>query len=98
VFSVAEDFPTCESMRMLLQVDENGERNLVVVIVVNKVPKGLMDVVNRGLGCVYARKKVEDKLHEEARKREAKLFISHPGLNMLNKSMMGIHVLAKRLV
>jgi hypothetical protein len=83
---------------MSVQVDKSGERTLAVVPIVNEVPEGLMDDVNGGLGYVYVRKRVGDESHEQAKRREAELFRSHSELNKYDNSMVGIPVLAKKLM
>ncbi|PIN04596.1 Vacuolar sorting protein VPS1, dynamin [Handroanthus impetiginosus] len=56
------------------------------------------DDVNIGLGCVCVRNRIGDESYEEARAEEANLFDNHPLLSKINKSMVGIPVLAEKLV
>lgn len=101
---VQVDFPTCESIRMSQQVDKEGNRTLAVVTKVDKAPEGLLekvttDAVNIGLGYVCVRNRThEDDTIEIARKREKQLFRTHPALKNLDKSMVGIPILAEKLM
>ncbi|KAF8365216.1 hypothetical protein HHK36_032767 [Tetracentron sinense] len=103
VLSATVDFPTCESIRMSRRVDPTGERTLAVVTKSDKAPEGLLDKVtaddvNIGLGYVCVRNRIGDESYEEARKEEAKLFQTHPLLSEIDKSIVGIPVLARNLV
>ncbi|KAK6945673.1 Dynamin stalk domain [Dillenia turbinata] len=103
VLSATVDFSTCESIRMSQRVDRTGERTLAVVTKADKAPEGLLekvtaDDVNIGLGYVCVRNRVGDETYEEARVEEAKLFESHPLLSKIDKSIVGIPVLAQKLV
>lgn len=103
VLSAQVDFPTCESIRMSQQVDKEGKRTLAVVTKVDKAPEGLLekvttDAVNIGLGyiCVRNRTDADDSI-AIARIRERELFESHPTLQELDRSMVGISTLAQKL-
>jgi GTP-binding protein EngB required for normal cell division len=103
VLSATVDFPTCESIRMSQQVDRTGERTLAVVTKADKSPEGLlekvtMDDVNIGLGYVCVRNRVGDETYDQARVEEERLFKYHPLLSKIDKSMVGIPVLAQRLM
>ncbi|KAI3901150.1 hypothetical protein MKW92_040129 [Papaver armeniacum] len=103
VLSASVDFPTCESIRMSQKVDKTGERTLAVVTKVDKSPEGLLekvtaDDVNIGLGYVCVRNRIGDETYEEARTEEARLFHSHPFLSKIDKSIVGVPVLAQKLV
>ncbi|XP_072973402.1 dynamin-related protein 4C-like [Typha angustifolia] len=103
VLSATVDFPTCESIRMSQQVDRNGERTLAVVTKADKAPEGLLekvtaDDVNIGLGYVCVRNRVGDESYEQARAEESCLFETHPLLSQIDKSIVGIPVLAQRLM
>ncbi|XP_072992661.1 dynamin-related protein 4C-like [Typha latifolia] len=103
VLSATVDFPTCESIRMSQQVDRNGERTLAVVTKADKAPEGLLekvtaDDVNIGLGYVCVRNRVGDESYEQARAEESCLFETHPLLSKIDKSIVGIPVLAQRLM
>ncbi|XP_074342625.1 dynamin-related protein 4C-like [Apium graveolens] len=103
VLSATVDFPTCESIRMSQLVDKTGERTLAVVTKSDKAPDGLHDKVMAndvkiGLGYVCVRNRIGDESYEEARKKESKLFQVHPLLRNIDKSMVGVPVLAERLV
>jgi GTP-binding protein EngB required for normal cell division len=103
VLSATVDFPTCESIRMSQQVDRSGERTLAVVTKVDKNPEGLlekvtMDDVNIGLGYVCVRNRIGDETYDQARVEEERLFKYHPLLSKIDKSMVGIPVLANRLM
>ncbi|PHU05655.1 putative dynamin-related protein 4A [Capsicum chinense] len=97
------DFPTCESIRMSQKVDKIGERTLAVVTKADKAPEGLLekvtaDEVNIGLGYICVRNRIGKESYEAARKNEAGLFENHPLLSKIGKSMVGIPVLAQKLV
>ncbi|XP_028783323.1 dynamin-related protein 4C-like [Neltuma alba] len=103
VLSATVDFPTCESIRMSQSVDRTGLRTLAVVTKADKAPEGLKekvtaDDVNIGLGYICVRNRINDESYEDARKEEAMLFQNHPLLSKIDKSMVGVPVLAQRLV
>ncbi|XP_038984915.1 dynamin-related protein 4C-like [Phoenix dactylifera] len=103
VLSATVDFPTCESIRMSQSVDRTGERTLAVVTKADKAPEGLLekvtaDDVNIGLGYVCVRNRIGDESYEEARAEERNLFKRHPLLSRIDKSIVGIPVLAQRLM
>ncbi|XP_062095344.1 dynamin-related protein 4C-like [Humulus lupulus] len=103
VLSATVDFPTCESIRMSQSVDRTGERTLAVVTKCDRAPEGLVekvtaDDVNIGLGYVCVRNRVGDESYEGARYEEAKFFQTHPDLSKMDKSIVGIPVLAKKLM
>ncbi|XP_058226127.1 dynamin-related protein 4C-like [Rhododendron vialii] len=103
VLSATVDFPTCESIRMSQRVDKSGERTLAVVTKADKAPEGLLekvtaDDVNIGLGYVCVRNRIGEESYEEAREEEAHLFQSHPLLSKIDKSIVGVPVLAQKLV
>ncbi|KAJ0557884.1 putative dynamin GTPase [Helianthus annuus] len=103
VLSASVDFSTCESIRMSQRVDVTGQRTLAVVTKADKNPEGLLekvttDDVHIGLGYICVRNRVGKESYEEARVKEAKLFQSHPLLRLVDKSMVGIPVLADKLV
>ncbi|KAB5563789.1 hypothetical protein DKX38_003843 [Salix brachista] len=103
VLSATVDFTTCESIRMSQKVDRNGERTLAVVTKADRAPEGLLekvtaDDVNIGLGYVCVRNRIGDESYKEARKLEADLFETHSLLSKIDKSMVGIPVLAQKLV
>ncbi|CAI0476173.1 unnamed protein product [Linum tenue] len=92
VLSATVDFSTCESIRMSQKVDKTGDRTLAVVTKVDKSPEGLLekvaaDDVGIGLGYVCVRNRIE-----------AQLFGTHPLLSKIDKSIVGVPVLAQRLV
>ncbi|XVF30395.1 hypothetical protein REPUB_Repub16aG0053500 [Reevesia pubescens] len=103
VMSASVDFSTCKSIRMSRQVDKTGDRTLAVVTKADRTPEGLLekvtaDDVNIGLGYICVRNRVGDESYEEARKEEARLFQSHPLLSQIDKSIVGIPILAQKLV
>ncbi|KAJ6416097.1 hypothetical protein OIU84_004824 [Salix udensis] len=103
VLSATVDFTTCESIRMSQKMDKNGGRTLAVVTKADRAPEGLLekvmaDDVNIGLGYVCVRNRIGDESYKEARKAEADLFETHPLLSKIDKSMVGIPVLAQKLV
>ncbi|XP_010533947.1 PREDICTED: dynamin-related protein 4C-like [Tarenaya hassleriana] len=103
VLSATVDFSTCESIRMSRQVDQTGERTLAVVTKADKAPEGLLekvtaDDVNIGLGYVCVRNRIGEETYEEARKQEELLFRTHPLLSMIDDDIVGIPVLAQKLM
>ncbi|KAF9685068.1 hypothetical protein SADUNF_Sadunf03G0015900 [Salix dunnii] len=103
VLSANVDFTTCESIRMSQKVDKNGERTLAVVTKADSAPEGLLekvtaDDVSIGLGYVCVRNRIGNESYKEARKEEADLFETHALLSRIDKSMVGIPVLAQKLV
>ncbi|KAK9912630.1 hypothetical protein M0R45_036483 [Rubus argutus] len=103
VLSATVDFTTCESIRMSQIVDKSGDRTLAVVTKVDKAPEGLLekvtsDDVSIGLGYVCVRNRIGDETYEEARAKSHQLFQSHPLLSKIDRSMVGIPVLAEKLV
>ncbi|XP_017976340.1 PREDICTED: dynamin-related protein 4C [Theobroma cacao] len=103
VLSASVDFSTCESIKMSRQVDKTGERTLAVVTKADKAPEELLqkvtaDDVNIGLGYVCVRNRIGDESHEEASREEARLFQTHPHLSRIDKSIVGVPVLARKLV
>ncbi|XP_028783304.1 dynamin-related protein 4C-like [Neltuma alba] len=103
VLSATVDFPTCESIRMSQSVDRTGLRTLAVVTKADKAPEGLRekvtaDDVNIGLGYICVRNRINDESYEDARREEAMLFQSHPLLSKIDESMVGVPVLAQKLV
>ncbi|KAM1320604.1 hypothetical protein PS2_013381 [Malus domestica] len=103
VLSATVDFTTCESIRMSQSVDKTGERTLAVVTKVDKAPEGLLekvtgDDVNIGLGYVCVRNRIGDETYEEAAVMAHELFQTHPLISKIDKSIVGIPVLAQKLV
>ncbi|KAL4576989.1 hypothetical protein LXL04_013090 [Taraxacum kok-saghyz] len=103
VLSASVDFSTCESIRMSQRVDVTGQRTLAVVTKADKNAEGLLEKVtsndvNVGLGYICVRNRVGKESYEDARTEEAKLFETHPLLSLVDKSMVGIPVLAEKLV
>ncbi|XP_062094445.1 dynamin-related protein 4C-like [Humulus lupulus] len=103
VLSATVDFPTCESIRMSQSVDKTGERTLAVVTKSDKSPEGLLekvaaDDVNIGLGYVCVRNRIGDESYMEARAEETRLFEYHPLLSKIDKSIVGVPVLAEKLM
>ncbi|KAI3755859.1 hypothetical protein L1987_55668 [Smallanthus sonchifolius] len=103
VLSASVDFTTCESICMSRRVDSTGQRTLAVVTKCDRSPDGLLEKVttndvNIGLGYICVRNRINDETYEEARNQEATLFETHPLLSKIEKSMVGIPILAHRLV
>ncbi|EPS69356.1 hypothetical protein M569_05409, partial [Genlisea aurea] len=103
VLSASVDFTTCESIRMSQQVDKTGQRTLAVVTKCDKSPEGLLekitgDDVKIGLGYVCVRNRIGNESYEEARKEEVSLFANNTMLSKISKSMVGIPVLAEKLM
>ncbi|ONI20901.1 hypothetical protein PRUPE_2G039500 [Prunus persica] len=103
VLSATVDFTTCESIRMSQSVDKTGERTLAVVTMVDKAPEGLLekvttDEVNIGLGYVCVRNRIGAETYKEALAISDQLFQTHPLLSRIDESIVGIHVLAQKLV
>ncbi|KMT13705.1 hypothetical protein BVRB_4g080870 [Beta vulgaris subsp. vulgaris] len=103
VLSATVDFTTCESIMMSQSVDKTGQRTLAVVTKADRAPEGLLekvtnDDVSIGLGYVCVRNRIGEETYEEARLAEASLFRSHPLLSRIDESIVGVPVLAQRLV
>ncbi|CAL1361783.1 unnamed protein product [Linum trigynum] len=103
VLSATVDFSTCESIRMSQRVDKTGDRTLAVVTKVDKSPEGLLekvaaDDVGIGLGYVCVRNRIGEESYQDARVAEAQLFSTHPLLSRIDKSIVGVPVLAQKLV
>ncbi|CAA7040649.1 unnamed protein product [Microthlaspi erraticum] len=103
VLSATVDFTTCESIRMSRQVDKTGERTLAVVTKVDMAPEGLLqkvtaDDVSIGLGYVCVRNRIGEETYEEARLQEELLFRTHPLLRLIDDDIVGIPVLAHKLM
>ncbi|CAA0812170.1 Dynamin-related protein 4C [Striga hermonthica] len=103
VLSASMNLNICESIRMSQQVDPTGQRTLAVVTKADKDPEGLFkkvtsNKVSIGLGYICVRNRVGVETYEEAREKEAQLFKSHHLLSGISRSMVGIAVLAQRLV
>ncbi|BBG92973.1 Dynamin related protein 4C, partial [Prunus dulcis] len=103
VLAASTDFSTCESISMSRSVDKTGERTLAVVTKVDMAPEGLLekvtaDDVHIGLGYVCVRNRIRDETYEEARTIEDRLFETDPFLSKIDKSVVGIQVLADKLV
>ncbi|CAI9090923.1 OLC1v1025814C1 [Oldenlandia corymbosa var. corymbosa] len=69
----------------------------------DKSPEGLLekvtaDDVNIGLGYVCVRNRIGNESYEEARAEEVALFENHHLLSKISKNMVGIPVLAQKLV
>lgn len=97
------DFSTCESIQMSKSVDERGERTLAVVTKCDRTPDGLrekvtMNAVGIRLGFVCVVNGVGNQAYEDAREKEKIWFDSHPKLKNIEKSMVGIPVLAAKLM
>ncbi|XP_071736608.1 dynamin-related protein 4C-like [Rutidosis leptorrhynchoides] len=103
VLNANNDFSTFESISMSQKVDKTGQRTLAVVTKCDQSPNGLLEKVttndvNIGLGYFCVRNRINDETYEEARIQERNLFECHPMLSKIDKSMVGIPVLADRLV
>ncbi|KAL0793801.1 hypothetical protein Bca101_065178 [Brassica carinata] len=103
VLSATVDFTTCESIRMSRQVDKTGERTLAVVTKADMAPEGLLqkvtaDDVSIGLGYVCVRNRIGEETYEEARMQEELLFRTHPMLSLIDDEIVGIPVLAQKLM
>ncbi|KAJ4878461.1 Dynamin-related protein 4C [Raphanus sativus] len=103
VLSATVDFTTCESIRMSRQVDKTGERTLAVVTKADMAPEGLLqkvtaDDVSIGLGYVCVRNRIGEETYEEARMQEELLFRTHPMLSLIDEDIVGIPVLAQKLM
>ncbi|CAN6857249.1 unnamed protein product [Brassica oleracea] len=103
VLSATVDFTTCESIRMSRQVDKTGERTLAVVTKADMAPEGLLqkvtaDDVSIGLGYVCVRNRIGEETYEEARMQEELLFRTHPMLSLIDEEIVGIPVLAQKLM
>ena len=69
----------------------------------DKAPEGLVekvtaDDVNIGLSYVCVRNRIGEESYKEARVEEVRLFESHPLLSKIDKSIVGISILAQNLM
>ncbi|CAM8923225.1 unnamed protein product [Rhodiola kirilowii] len=88
---------------MSQQVDRSGQRTLAVVTKCDRAPDGLLekvstDAVNIGLGYVCVRNRIGDESYEEARAEEDMLFETNPHLSQIDRNIVGVPVLAQKLV
>lgn len=88
---------------MSRQVDKTGERTLAVVTKADMAPEGLLqkvtaDDVRVGLGYVCVRNRIGEETYEEARMQEELLFKTHPMLRLIDDDIVGIPVLAQKLM
>ncbi|KAG7585146.1 Dynamin-type guanine nucleotide-binding (G) domain [Arabidopsis thaliana x Arabidopsis arenosa] len=103
VLSATVDFTTCESIRMSRKVDKTGQRTLAVVTKADMAPEGLLqkvtaDDVSIVLGYVCVRNRIGEETYEEARMQEELLFKTHPVLSLIDEDIVGIPVLAQKLM
>ncbi|CAL9238060.1 unnamed protein product [Arabidopsis halleri] len=104
VLSATVDFTTCESIRMSRQVDKTGERTLAAVTKADKPPEGLpaesncRRYVSIRLGYVCVRNRIGEETYQKARREEEILFSTYPLLSMIDDEIVGIPVLANRLI
>ncbi|GAB4835423.1 Dynamin- protein 4C [Ancistrocladus abbreviatus] len=103
VLSATVDFSTCESIRMSQTVDKTGLRTLAVMTKADRALEGLLEKVtnndvNIGLGYVCVRNRIGDESYKEARVEERKLFDNHLLLSKIDKLIVGIPILAQKLV
>nr|XP_043620144.1 dynamin-related protein 4C-like [Erigeron canadensis] len=100
VVSATADFLTCKSMQMSLKLDETGQRTLHVFTKSDKASEDMVAVATTSTGtdfvCVVNR--IGEETYQEARTKEANLFQTHHLLSGFNKSMVGTHVVAQKLV
>ncbi|ONK75667.1 uncharacterized protein A4U43_C03F19280 [Asparagus officinalis] len=88
---------------MSQKVDRTGERTLAVVTKADMAPQGLLEkvtvnAVNIQLGYVCVRNRIGEESYDQAREEETRLFSSDPLLSKIDKSMVGIPVLAQKLM
>ena len=81
---------------------KTGGRIVAVVIKSDKAPEALVekvtdDDVNIGLSYVCIRNRIGEESYKEARVEEVRLFESHPLLSKIDKSIVGISILAQKL-
>ncbi|GJY09190.1 dynamin-related protein 4C-like protein isoform X1 [Tanacetum coccineum] len=100
VVSATDDFLTCESTRLLSKYDKTSVRTLHVF---TKSDKAFFEdmvaiVTNTGPDYVCVRNQIDNETHNEVRAMEANLFSTHHLLSNLDKTIVGIHVLAQKLV
>ncbi|XP_074297873.1 dynamin-related protein 4C-like [Silene latifolia] len=97
------DFTTCESIVLSQSVDSTGQRTLAMVTKADRATDDLLkkvanNEVGIGLGYVCVRNRIGQESYEEARMEEERLFETHPSLSKIDKSIVGIPVLAHKLV
>ncbi|KAJ9566648.1 hypothetical protein OSB04_002614 [Centaurea solstitialis] len=83
------------------RVDPTKQRTLAVVTKCDLFLDGLLKKVTSndvGLGYICIRNRINNKMYDEAQVREVNLFQTHPFLLRINESVVGIRVLANRLI
>lgn len=79
------------------------KRTLAVVTKVHRAPEGFLeketrDAVNIGHGYICVRNRVGIESKAEARRSKSDLFRTDPHLSSIDKSMVGIPILAEKLM
>ncbi|KAI7727242.1 hypothetical protein M8C21_033370 [Ambrosia artemisiifolia] len=95
------DFPTCESVKIINKFDKNGDRTLHVCTKSDEASEDMVTVVTTnymGPDYVCVRNRVGEETYEEARAKEGILFETHHLLSKIDKSMVGVPVVAKKLL
>ncbi|XP_022028517.1 dynamin-related protein 4C isoform X2 [Helianthus annuus] len=101
VLSAEVNFTTCESIRLSRRVDRTGQRTLAAVTKSDQYADDLLEKVTTNavnISYVCVRNRIGNETYDEARIQEANLFKSHHSLSMIDKSRVGIPVLAQKLV
>ncbi|KAH6765999.1 Dynamin related protein 4C [Perilla frutescens var. hirtella] len=102
VLLVSVNFSTHESIRISHHVNREGEMTLTVVTEANKLLEGLLEMViaddvNIGLDYICVMNRIEVETYEEARAEVVKFFETNHLILRIDKSTVGIHVLADKL-
>ncbi|KAL5151029.1 Dynamin-related protein 4C [Glycine soja] len=74
------------------------EESIILNVLSATVEKVTADDVNIGLGYVCVRNRIGDESYEDARAEEANLFRTHTLLSKIDKPIVGVPVLAQKLV
>lgn len=100
VISATADFLTCESITMSHKFDKKGERTINVFAKADEASEDLMTIVSTNIGPDYVcvRNRLSGETYETSRTKESNLFKSHHLLSKIDKTMVGTHVLAQKLL
>ncbi|MFS7984780.1 putative dynamin central domain, dynamin GTPase effector, Dynamin superfamily [Helianthus anomalus] len=101
VMSATTNYSTSESTKITKKFDEYGDRTLHVCTKADKASEDMVAVVTTnymGPDYVFVRNRLGDETDEEARAKEASLFETHHLLSKIDKSLMGVRVVAQKLL
>ncbi|KAK9057044.1 hypothetical protein SSX86_024410 [Deinandra increscens subsp. villosa] len=100
VISATADFLTCQSTKIANKFDKSGERTLHVFTKSDKASEDMMTIVTTnyiGPDYLCVRNRLGHETYEKARAEEARLFKTHHLLSRIDKSIVGVCVVAQKL-